>query len=85
MKRAENCMNAKINNIYFQNDSLIFHFAKSKGHQTGEERVGPWHVYANPFKPHLCPVLALARYLFVYPNGLRGDIPLFEGTHQYNQ
>ena len=31
----------------------------------------------------ICPVLALARYLFCYPEVLRGDVPLFEGTNQY--
>ncbi|NIR17287.1 MAG: hypothetical protein GWN86_26585, partial [Desulfobacterales bacterium] len=74
MKRAENCVNAKINHIYFQDDCLVFEFAKSKGHQKGEEHVGPWHVYANPDKPWLCPVLALARYLLVYPEVLKGDV-----------
>ena len=29
------------------------------------------------------PVLALARYLFCYPEVLRGDVPLFEGINQY--
>ena len=31
----------------------------------------------------ICPVLALARYLFCYPEVLRGDVPLFEGTNKY--
>ena len=30
MKRAKNCVNAKINHIYFRNDSLVFEIAKSK-------------------------------------------------------
>ena len=64
MKRAENCVDAKINHIYFQDDCLVFQFAKSKGHQQGEEHVGPWHVFSNPDEPHICPVLSLARYLF---------------------
>lgn len=84
MKRAENCVNAKINHISFRDDSLVFEFAKSKGNQTGDE-FGPWHVYANPNKPEICPVLALARYLFCFPDVLRGDVPLFEGTSQYNR
>ena len=67
MKRAENCVNVKINHIHFEDDSLVFQFAKSKGHQGGEEHVGPWHLYANPLEPEICPVLALARYLFAFP------------------
>ena len=85
MKRAENCVNAQVAHIQFCNDSLVFEFAKSKGHQDGEEHVGPWHVYANPEEPHICPVLALARYLFMYPETFGGSRPLFEGTDEYNR
>jgi hypothetical protein len=85
MKRAENCVNARINHIYFLHDALVFQFAKSKGHQKGENHVGPWHVYANPHKPWICPVLSLARYLLCYPDVLKGDVPLFEGNSQYNR
>ena len=48
MKRSENCVSCKVNTITFEYDCLVFRFAKSKGHQYGEENVGPWHVYANP-------------------------------------
>ena len=48
MKKAENCVSCKVNHINFEDDCLVFRFAKSKGHQDGEEHVGPWHVYANP-------------------------------------
>ena len=84
MKRAENCVGAKINHISFIDDALVFEFAKSKGNQTGDE-FGPWHVYANPNKPWMCPVLALSMYLFCYPDVLRGDAPLFEGNYQYRR
>lgn len=59
MKRAENCVNANISHVSVRNDSLVFEFAKSKGNQDGEEHLGPWHVYANPFEPTVCPLLAL--------------------------
>ena len=85
MKRAENCVHCKITHITFRNDALVFQFAKSKGHQNGEEHVGPWHVYANPEEPHLCVVLALSRYLFTYPQLLKEDASLFQGTSQYNR
>ena len=73
MKRAENCVDNKINHITIRNDALVFHFAKSKGHQNGEEHVGPWHLYANPEHPHICVVLSLARYIFTYPQLLKED------------
>ena len=59
MKRAENCVNAKIKHIIFRYDCLVFEFAKSTGNQKGKEHVGrasqsrknlgsalwlPWHV-----------------------------------------
>ena len=84
MKRAENCVNAKINHIRFEEDCLVFEFAKSKNDQNGEVH-GPWHCYANPEKPHICIQLAMARYLFCFPDALQGDVPLFEGTNQYKR
>ena len=85
MKRAENYVMAKINHISFIDDSLVFEFAKGKGHQAGEDHVGPWHLYANPFEPHLCVVTALVKYLFTYPKLLKDNASLFQGTLQYNR
>lgn len=85
MKRAENCVDCKINHIYFEEDCLVFEYAKSKGHQDGEDHVGPWHVYSNPLEPHICPVLSLARYIFTYPEVLSSGSPLFEGRRQYDR
>ena len=83
MKRAENCVTAKINHISFDEDALVFAFAKTKGNQTGD-KFGPWHVYANTKTPWICPVFAMTRYFFYFPDALRSDAPLFEGTSQYN-
>ena len=85
MKRAENCVNAQINHIYFRHDALVFEFAKSKGHQKGEDHVGPWHLFANPTDPYICPVLSLSRYLATNIDVMKGDMPLFEGTSQYDR
>ena len=84
MKRAENYVDAKISPIRFENDCLIFEFAKSKGHQKAKDHVGSCHVYTNPHDPFMCPVLALARYIFTYPDVLCGRSPLFEGKNQYS-
>lgn len=47
----------------WQEDSLIVTVPTHKGDQEGS-RIFPVHVYANPLNPELCPVLALAIYVF---------------------
>ena len=56
-KRAENCVNTKINHINFHGDCPVFELAKYKGHKNGEKCLGPWHVYENPPKMCSCTVL----------------------------
>jgi len=43
--------------------------------------LGPWHFM--PLKLHICPVLALARFLFTFPETFSGNKPLFEGKNSY--
>ena len=50
MKRAENLISCKVNYIDFEDDCLVFRFAKSKGHRDGEDHVGPWNV--SKTSPH---------------------------------
>ena len=85
MKRIENCLDAKISHITFKNDSLVFQFAKSKYHHNGKENVRTWYVYVDPHKPHICPVLEIALYLFTYPELLVNKTLLFQGKSQYNE
>ena len=85
MKRTENCVNTKINNIHFNGEYLVFELAKSKGHQKGSKHLGPWRVYANPSKMWLCPVLSSSWYLFFYTDVFNGDVPIFERISQYTQ
>ena len=54
MKWTESCVDAKVNHIIFENNCLIFEFAKSKSHQSGEDHVGSWYVYSNLLEPHIC-------------------------------
>ena len=70
--------NAQIEHIHFLHDGLEYEFAKSIVCQTGEKARGPWHVYANPHEPWLCPVLELARYVLCYQEFLCG------GYRRYN-
>ena len=85
MEIAENCVNVRIDHIDFREDCIVFTFAKSKGHQKGEEYFGPWHVYANPHKPWMFPLLSMARYNCCYPELLKGGVPLFDGSRQYTR
>lgn len=84
MKRAENCAGCKINHIHWNGDALVFEFAKSKGDPDGKF-TGPWHCYANPEKPYICVVLALAKYCLTYTDVLTNGAPLFEGSSQYDR
>ena len=85
MARSENCVNMNINNVQFQDDALIFYFGKSKRNPYGLNSHKPWHVYSNPFAPHICPVLALAKYALSHPDILQDDCPLFPGKSQYDR
>ena len=46
---------------------------------------GPWHCFANREKPHICLVLAFARYIFAFPECLQEGMPLFSCTNQYGR
>ena len=78
-------MNTKVAHIQFHEDALVFEFEKSKGMQGGEDHVGPWHVYANPLNPFICPLLALARYFLMFPETLKMNAAVFQGMFQYNR
>ena len=65
---------------------MLFDFAKTKTDQEGVKNIDhPWHVYANPLDPVVCPVLALARYIVSNPTILSGKSNLFEGESQYER
>lgn len=98
MARSENVVHAHMFHITWDNDSLIFRFVKSKGDQTGRNRDQEWHVYANPNNPAVCPVLAMACYIFANPGIFGMDAStesenienhhngrLFPGSYQYKR
>ena len=51
----------------------------------GEEHLFLWHLDSNPFDAEILPVLAMARYYFSFPQNLKDNTVLFEGTSQYRQ
>ena len=82
MARSDSVTSCHLNHIEWRNDSLVIFFAHSKGDQEGVNRRQPWHIYANPGQPCICPVLALAKYVFSNPSLLTGNQKLFPGGHQ---
>ena len=70
MARSQNVVDSHVENVYFDNDCLVFQFGKTKCDQTGKNADQLWHVYANPHNPAICPVLSLSRYLFANPGVL---------------
>ena len=86
MARADNIVIITVPNIEWQDDCLLIYYPKSKGNQFGERNDIPLHVYSHPDKPHLCPVLALAKYMFSSPNVFAEEnCFLFPGTSQYSR
>jgi len=85
MARSDSVTSCHVNHIEWRNDSLVIFFAHSKGDQEGVNRLQPWHIYANPAQPFICPVLALAKYLFANPSILSSEDKLFPGGSQYSR
>ena len=74
-----------VNCVHWENDSLLFYFAKTKGDQSGDKSGDMWHVYSNPNNPELCPVLALANYLLSHPDLMNGKCIILPGKNQYDR
>ncbi len=70
MSRSKNVANCHSDNFFWVEDSLGFHFLKTKADQLGKQSDAIWHVYAPPDSPHTCAPLSLARYLFSNPGVL---------------
>ena len=85
MARSSNMTKLQIGHIEWRNDCLVFFFGKTKNDQIGGKSDSPWHVYSNPFEPCICPVLALAKYIFSNLNVLTSNVALFPGNEQYSR
>lgn len=85
--RSESVTNSHVAHLEWENDCLIIYFAHTKCDQTGLKRDEPWHLYANPLKPSICPILALSRYILsnkeILHNSTGGK--LFPGGKQYSR
>jgi len=59
MSRADSVTKTHLHHIQWRDDCLIIYFAHTKTDQEGLNMNEPWHIYANPLDPAVCPVLAL--------------------------
>ena len=87
MCRADNLVSLNIAHTGWEDDSFLCNLAKCKHDQEGEGSKTPWHIYANPTNPFVCPVLALGLYLFSHPALLTNTSSsfLFSGNSQYKR
>ena len=85
MARSDNCNMMHVSHVEWRQDCLVFFFGKTKGDQLGEKSEEPWHVYSNSLHPAICPVVALAKYLFAHPDIAKSNGRLFSGADQYGR
>jgi hypothetical protein len=81
MCRSYNSAHLMLQHFDWRNDCLLIRFAKTKSDSTGEGISNEKHVYANPLTPSICPVLALAVFVWSTPRAV-GDMKLFCGLSQ---
>lgn len=83
ISRAVNVAALRMARIKWLSDALGAFFAFTKTDQGGERPKHAFHLYANPFTPEICPVLALALRLMSF--GLNANGALFEGNQQQSR
>ncbi|ETO62281.1 hypothetical protein F444_19805 [Phytophthora nicotianae P1976] len=83
MCRSANAFSIRYIHIEWSGDALCVYFAHQKNDQEGNRPRDPRHIYANPLKPELCPVLAIAT--FWATSSFIGDDRLFPGSNQYER
>jgi hypothetical protein len=85
MARSVSVASIMLSHISWRDDHICVQKGKSKSDQSGEASF-PKAIYANPFQPWICPMLALSVMVFlrtyVTVNPSQPEIPLFEGSDQ---
>ncbi|KAJ8579002.1 hypothetical protein ON010_g202 [Phytophthora cinnamomi] len=80
MSRTDSVDKIMLQHMEWNEGGLIIEEQGDKGDHTGEERYGK-RIYANPFDPFKCPILALAVHLFCCPErGIGGKQQLFSDS-----
>lgn len=78
MARSQTTSTLLWKNVGWDGDCLTLMYETSKTNQTGEHVV-PRHLYANPYEPHLCPVLAMGIKLLTESHTKSSPAMLFPG------
>ncbi|ETP24222.1 hypothetical protein F441_02737 [Phytophthora nicotianae CJ01A1] len=82
-KKSANAFGIRHGHIEWSGDALCVYFAHQKNDQEGRRPRDPRHIYANPLRPAICPVLALA--IFWATSSFDGSDRLFPGSNQYDR
>lgn len=61
--RSVSVTELRTTHLVWEGDALKIDFSRSKSDQSGEKQV-PKHLFANPYNPEICVVLALALHVF---------------------
>ncbi len=85
--RSDNIDDLLLQNIGWNNDAMTVLFNSTKSDQCGDTTSNTKRLYANPFKPEVCPVLKLAVFIFCVRrtkarNSTKLTTRLFEGANQ---
>ena len=84
--RSNTVGNIMLQHMDWGGDCIKIKIAKHKGDQTGEGIGNEKHIYANPYNPAICPILALAVFIFCKYRG--NDVvrqQLFDGHDSENR
>jgi len=85
MARTNNTAGISCKHLGWSQDSLTVVFGKTKTDQSGESNKEARSIFANPFNPSICPILALGLYLMSVADlrtSTAGDSSLFPGGNQ---
>ena len=63
MARSNNVASLLYTHVTVEADALVIRLPQQKNDQTGERASGPRHLYANPIRPSICPILSLGIYM----------------------
>ena len=81
MRHVDNTARIHTRHMMWENDSLIIDFTHQKNDQTGEQMY-PHHIYANPYKPEICPCTTLGKYFAMFLSVIAEGGMLFPGAGQ---
>ena len=83
--RAGNTASICLAHMEFGDDCLKIYFAQMKNDQAAERPKDPRHVFANPLKPAICPLLSLGIYFLLEGFEAQGNRLFHGGVSPYER